>query len=83
MIELGKKDVMSILVEGGSEIFADFITNKLVDHVVACVAPKFIGGEGKDMLPGLSISSITDVRNLKEVTFRNFDDDMVIEGSLL
>ncbi len=79
---LAERGVVSVLVEGGGEVFSDFVSNGFVDHVVACVAPKFIGGEGKDAFPGLSIHSLTDALQLKDVTVRSFDDDIVVEGSL-
>lgn len=81
MNELYRRGVTSILVEGGGEVFSDFLSEGLVDHVIACVAPKFIGGSGKDMLPGISIKGINHALQLKDVTVKSFDDDIVIEGS--
>jgi len=45
MDELGKRQIMSVLVEGGSILFGSLFDQKLVDKVVIFVAPIIIGGE--------------------------------------
>jgi diaminohydroxyphosphoribosylaminopyrimidine deaminase/5-amino-6-(5-phosphoribosylamino)uracil reductase len=41
---LGKQNISSILVEGGSEIFGSFMDKKFVDRLYWFIAPKIIGG---------------------------------------
>ena len=41
---LGQKGVSSLLIEGGGEVNASFIENKLMDKLILYVAPKIIGG---------------------------------------
>lgn len=79
---LGRRGISSILLEGGGELFSDFIGRGLVDRLVACLAPKLIGGGGKDFLPGLSISKMKDVLELKDVSCQNFGDNVAIEGKV-
>jgi diaminohydroxyphosphoribosylaminopyrimidine deaminase/5-amino-6-(5-phosphoribosylamino)uracil reductase len=43
---LTKKDIQSLLIEGGSHIHADFIKSDLVDNLMVYIAPKLIGGTG-------------------------------------
>jgi len=43
---LGTRDIMALLVEGGSEVLGAFFSASLVDRVVAFVAPKIVGGAG-------------------------------------
>ncbi len=43
---LGKRDVQGVLVEGGSTLAWSFLRDRLVDRIVAYVAPKVIGGAG-------------------------------------
>lgn len=80
--ELGKAGISSLLVEGGGKLFADFFRKKLVDRVVACIAPKFIGGAGRDFLPGVSIARIGKAIALRDVQVKTFGDNVVIEGKM-
>lgn len=41
---LGKRDILSVLVEGGSEIHASFIEEDAFQQIITYVAPKIIGG---------------------------------------
>lgn len=79
---LGEMGITSILLEGGGELFADFFRRGLVDRLVACVAPKLIGGAGRDFLPGLALPRIRKAIALREVGVRTFGDNMVIEGKM-
>lgn len=82
LAELNKRRIVTALIEGGGETFGDFMLQRLVDHVVICIAPKIIGGEGKDVFPRLSIPRIEDALQLTDVTLRTFGDDVVVEGRL-
>ena len=44
--ELGRRGILSLLVEGGSEVHASFFNEGLVDKVHAFLAPMVIGGRG-------------------------------------
>lgn len=46
---LGKLKIMSVLVEGGSEVHASFIEESAFQQIIAYIAPKIIGG--KDAIP--------------------------------
>lgn len=79
--ELAARDIVKLLVEGGGETYSSFIKAKAVDHLVACIAPKLIGGEGKSMLPGIGPKSMKDILHLEHLTTCTFGEDVVIEGS--
>lgn len=42
---LGEKEIMTLFVEGGSEINASFLEKKLADEFIFYIAPKLIGGK--------------------------------------
>lgn len=46
LAELGKLEIESLLIEGGSQIHASFIKAKLADHLVLFLAGKIFGGTG-------------------------------------
>lgn len=80
--KLAKMGITSILVEGGGKIFADFFFHRQVDRLVACIAPKLIGGLGKDFLPNIGIEKMKNAITLRSVQIQNFGDNLVIEGVL-
>ncbi|MFE8696596.1 bifunctional diaminohydroxyphosphoribosylaminopyrimidine deaminase/5-amino-6-(5-phosphoribosylamino)uracil reductase RibD [Cytobacillus sp. FJAT-53684] len=41
---LGERDILSVLVEGGSEIHASFIEEEAFQQIITYMAPKIIGG---------------------------------------
>lgn len=49
--ELAKRNLTSILVEGGSTVHGDFLEAGLVDRIYAFIAPKLIGGK-EALTPG-------------------------------
>jgi diaminohydroxyphosphoribosylaminopyrimidine deaminase / 5-amino-6-(5-phosphoribosylamino)uracil reductase len=62
--EIGKMDIASILVEGGSQIFSQFISEKLFDELKIFISPKFFtNGE-----PALKNSSLENINlSLSEI----------------
>jgi riboflavin-specific deaminase-like protein len=40
---LGKVDIRSVLVEGGSKMLSSFLRRRLVDYLVVVIAPKIVG----------------------------------------
>ncbi len=81
--ELGRREVMSLLVEGGGETLASFISGGNVDRVVAFVAPKLTGGrDAPSPLGGTGVSSVADSSRLKHIRHERIGDDLVIVGDL-
>lgn len=64
---LGELKVMSILVEGGSEIHASFIEEKAFQQIITYVAPKIIGG--RDAFPFIGGESPELVKYGKQLLF--------------
>lgn len=83
LLKLGSLGFTSVLLEGGGELFADFLRRGLVDKVVVCIAPKLIGGSGREFLPGFSIKKIRNAMTLEGVQIHNFGDNVVVEGSVV
>jgi diaminohydroxyphosphoribosylaminopyrimidine deaminase/5-amino-6-(5-phosphoribosylamino)uracil reductase len=49
--ELGKRDIVGLLVEGGSQVHWSFLSNSLVDKFYFFIAPVILGG--KDAVPSV------------------------------
>ncbi len=81
MVELGKRQITSILVEGGSILFGSLFDQKLVDKVVVFVAPIIVGGEkAKTAIGGKGAEMMIDAIKLKGITGERFGDDLMFVG---
>lgn len=79
--KLRKYEIQSILCEGGGGVHGSLLRAKLVDKVVAFVAPKLIGGDAsKQPVTGWGISAMNKALQLEDVSLRNFGDNVCIEG---
>jgi diaminohydroxyphosphoribosylaminopyrimidine deaminase/5-amino-6-(5-phosphoribosylamino)uracil reductase len=80
---LGKRQVTSVLVEGGSELFGSLFDNCLVDKALVYISPIIIGGEkAKNAVGGKGVGKISDAVHLDNVRMENSGSDMVICGYL-
>ncbi len=66
--ELGKREISSILVEGGRAVLNSFFAERLINKIYTFIAPKIIG-------------SITDMENVSDLIceqYQNFGNDILI-----
>ncbi len=79
--ELGKRGILSMLVEGGGETHASFFEAGLVDKVYAYVAPRLIGGRSAPgPIGGLGIDRLADAKDLRDVEWRRLGSDFLLTG---
>ncbi|WP_249755791.1 bifunctional diaminohydroxyphosphoribosylaminopyrimidine deaminase/5-amino-6-(5-phosphoribosylamino)uracil reductase RibD [Microvenator marinus] len=79
--DLGKRGIMSMLVEGGGAVHGSFFDAKLVDEVFAFVSPKIIGGElAPGPVGGLGIPRMDQSLKLSKVQSRTLGEDFLIQG---
>ncbi|HDR4371228.1 bifunctional diaminohydroxyphosphoribosylaminopyrimidine deaminase/5-amino-6-(5-phosphoribosylamino)uracil reductase RibD [Bacillus cereus] len=73
---LGQKGVSSLLIEGGGEVNASFIENKLMDKLILYVAPKIIGGKlAPSFVEGTGITKMQDAIEFKDISFTQVGKD--------
>jgi diaminohydroxyphosphoribosylaminopyrimidine deaminase/5-amino-6-(5-phosphoribosylamino)uracil reductase len=78
---LAERDIISVLVEGGGVLLGSLFDAKLVDKVVAFIAPVIIGGENaKTPVAGQGVDKVVDAIQLKQVNVERFGDDLMIIG---
>jgi len=76
---LGKeKEVVQLLVEGGSSVFGSFLRRKLFNRLVVFVAPK-VFGKGISPFGGFEIDNLQEVEGLKLLDFKRFGNDVMLE----
>ena len=81
MKALGKREVTSVLVEGGGVLTGSLFDRALVDKVIVFIAPIIIGGEGaKAAVAGRGIEKMADSLRLKRVSVERFDEDVMVSG---
>jgi len=78
---LGDKEITSVLVEGGGCLLGSLFDNRLVDKVVAFIAPIIIGGEkAKPAVAGGGVDKVADAMRLEKITTERLGDDMLLSG---
>jgi diaminohydroxyphosphoribosylaminopyrimidine deaminase/5-amino-6-(5-phosphoribosylamino)uracil reductase len=79
--ELYKRQIVSVLVEGGGEIHGAFLTAGLVDKVILFVAPIIIGGKGAlNFVGGKGIDFLKNAHRINIATVKRFKEDIYVEG---
>lgn len=79
--ELARREITSLLVEGGGQVIASFIEARLVDKVIAVIAPLLIGGSGAPTpVEGQGVEALNDALRLQRVDVRRVGEETVITG---
>lgn len=82
--ELAKKEIISVFVEGGSQVLGSFVDEGLVDKVHVFTAPILIGGdESISAISGKGVKNIRDAVRLSDVVHRSFGDNILTTGYVL
>ncbi|MDH5541590.1 MAG: bifunctional diaminohydroxyphosphoribosylaminopyrimidine deaminase/5-amino-6-(5-phosphoribosylamino)uracil reductase RibD [Nitrospinota bacterium] len=83
MKELAKREIVTILLEGGSELYTDALTQELVDRVAIFYAPIILGGSDKyTLLQSKRKSDMTGALKILNVKKTDFGDNLLIEGDV-
>jgi diaminohydroxyphosphoribosylaminopyrimidine deaminase/5-amino-6-(5-phosphoribosylamino)uracil reductase len=77
---LGKRGVLTLLVEGGGVLHASLFAGGLVDKVHAIIAPKIVGGDAYPAVAGSGVNRMSDAITLSGVEIERLGDDVAIVG---
>jgi diaminohydroxyphosphoribosylaminopyrimidine deaminase/5-amino-6-(5-phosphoribosylamino)uracil reductase len=81
LAELGRRDIASLLVEGGSRVFTAFVENGLADKAVLTYAPRLIGGAAAPgLLGGRGVDRVGRALALKGTRTFILEGDVILEG---
>jgi len=81
LAELATREIVSVLVEGGSTVNASFLLQGLVDKVVWFIAPRIIGGrEALGPVGGSGIRHLARAIRLTETVVKQLGADLCVEG---
>ena len=81
LFALGKRNVSSVLVEGGAGLITSMLAEQLADRVVVIVAPRIIG-KGIESVGDLRIKTVDESVRLSYRNIRRLGDDLVIDGRI-
>lgn len=78
---LGEMEMMSLLVEGGSEVNGSFLKEGLIDKMFLFFAPKLIGGvEARGIFGGSGAATLEEALVLDSLKVKKIGEDLFIEG---
>ncbi len=77
--KLALRGILSVLVEGGSQVHGAFASSGLADRVALFISPKVIGG-GLRWISFPGITSIKDALTLDNLEIIQIDSDLLLEG---
>jgi diaminohydroxyphosphoribosylaminopyrimidine deaminase/5-amino-6-(5-phosphoribosylamino)uracil reductase len=78
---LGKRQIISLMVEGGAAVFGSLFEQGLVDKVLAFIAPIIIGGEqAKNPVEGKGVEKLSQATNLIHPRMESVGTDILISG---
>jgi len=81
LVELGRRRMTNVLVEGGEGIFGSFRDAGLIDEVHVFVAPKLVGGQtALSPIGGLGSDRIEDGLSMKRFDVTKAGDDTYLHG---
>lgn len=81
---LAEKNISSVLVEGGSEVFGSFISERLIDRAYFFVAPMIIAGrDAVCAVGGRGIGLLKNAIHLKDPIVQKTGDDYLFSGRVV
>jgi diaminohydroxyphosphoribosylaminopyrimidine deaminase / 5-amino-6-(5-phosphoribosylamino)uracil reductase len=83
LAELARREILTLLVEGGGDVHGQFVAAGLADEVALFVAPKLIGAGGVPLLGVDGPAKMADAWRLGAVSTRRLGDDILVVGDVL
>lgn len=81
MTELGRRGVLSVLLEGGATLNASALAAKIIDKFIFILAPKVIGGrEAPGAFGGSGFAELSEAIDIVDLDLQQIGADLVITG---
>lgn len=77
--KLGEMGVVTLLVEGGSQVLTSFIKQRIADKIIVCIAPMIIG-DGISAIGDLGVGTIENSIALSETEWFRSGPDLFISA---
>lgn len=80
---LGSENITSLLVEGGGEVNASFLRQRLAHGVAFFYAPKILGGrDARKAVGGEGARTLAEAIRLRDLRWRQLGDDLLLEATV-
>ncbi len=80
---LGKRGFLRVMIEGGGEVIAEALKEKLVHEVYFFIAPKLIGGrKAFSSVAGVGIAHLKNAVSIEKADVRRLGRDFLIHGTI-
>ncbi len=82
--KLGADDITSLLVEGGGEVNASFLMQRLAQHIAFFYAPKILGGrDSRRAVAGQGATRLAETLNLSDIEWRTLGPDLLLTARVV
>ena len=78
--DLAKKNINSVLVEGGGVLLSSMVNANVIDCFVFIISPKILGGNGVNLLPNVDIENISKALNLHVDYIDILSDEIIVQA---
>jgi len=79
---LAGRGVVSVLVEGGGELAAAMLRERLVDRLLLVAAPRLLGGDARPLLGALHVRRLANAPRLRAARVMRLGADLLWEGAV-
>jgi len=77
--KLGADDITSLLVEGGGEVNASFLMQRLAQRIAFFYAPKILGGrDSRRAVAGQGATDLAETLDLSDIEWRSLGPDLLL-----
>jgi diaminohydroxyphosphoribosylaminopyrimidine deaminase/5-amino-6-(5-phosphoribosylamino)uracil reductase len=78
--ELKRREIQSLLVEGGSGVAGAFLRAGLVNKASFLIAPLILGGDALGAVGGAGAATVAEATRLRDIETRRHGDDVEVTG---
>jgi len=83
LTKLGEMEMISLLVEGGTQINGSFLDEGLIDKILFFLSPKLIGdNQAFGIFGGRGVANLKEAFSLHEIRAKRVGEDILLEGYL-
>jgi diaminohydroxyphosphoribosylaminopyrimidine deaminase/5-amino-6-(5-phosphoribosylamino)uracil reductase len=75
---LGKKGILSLLVEGGTATWTHFLTQKMAQELILFLSPKILGGDAHSTFGSLGLKKISKSSHWKLNVIEEVGEDLLL-----
>jgi diaminohydroxyphosphoribosylaminopyrimidine deaminase/5-amino-6-(5-phosphoribosylamino)uracil reductase len=79
---LADRGILSVLIEGGGELAASALAERIVDRLLLVSAPLLIGADGRPMVGALALRGLATAPRMADQRVRWLGSDLLREGTV-